>query len=120
MLQARVLPAMLVGFVGGIASGMLGVGGGIILVPALVFLFHLPQRDANVVSLAAIAPMAAVGAFFFAGSGNVDTRVAAGLLTGSMLGAMVGVKLLTRAPEALLRTLFAVVVALAGLRMLFP
>lgn len=120
MLETNDVRALAIGFVGGIASGMLGVGGGVVLVPALVLALRLQQRDANVVSLAAIIPIAAVGAIFFAGAGNIDARLAAALLTGSMVGAMVGAKLLIRTPEPVLRGLFAIVAALAGVKMLMP
>lgn len=114
------LRAIAIGLVGGLASGMLGVGGGVVLVPALVFALHMRQQDANVVSLAAIVPIATVGAASFVGAGHIDAPIGAALVAGSMLGAVIGVRLLAHAPEAILRYLFAIVVTAAGIRMLLP
>lgn len=114
------LRAIMIGVIGGIASGMLGVGGGIVLVPALVFALRLKQREASVVSLAAIVPIATVGAVLFVGTGRVNGPIAGGLIIGSMLGAVAGARLLAHVPEVALRWLFAAIAAFTGVRMLLP
>jgi uncharacterized protein len=57
-----VIAAVLIGVLAGVASGMLGIGGGALFVPALVILLGLKQVDAEATSLLAIVPVAAVGA----------------------------------------------------------
>ena len=111
------LRAVAVGVVAGLASGLFGVGGGIVLVPGLVMLAGLGQRMAHGTSLAAIVPIALAGTVGYASGGEVDV-VAAGLTAvGVLAGTPVGVHLLGRLPERSLRLGFAVVLLLAAVRM---
>lgn len=111
--------SLAVGFAGGLTSGLLGVGGGIVMVPGLVLLAGLTQRRAHATSLAAIVPIGAVGAGLFALDGEVDLALAAALAAGSVVGAPLGVRALARLPEPALRLLFAATVLAAGARLLF-
>jgi uncharacterized membrane protein YfcA len=74
--------AALIGFVAGVSSGMLGVGGGIIFVPGLVFALSLSQLSAEATSLLAIVPVALVGAWRQREYGNV--RLRDGLVLGAL------------------------------------
>jgi uncharacterized membrane protein YfcA len=74
--------AALIGFVAGVSSGMLGVGGGIIFVPGLVFALGLSQLSAEATSLLAIVPVALVGAWRQREYGNV--RLRDGLVLGAL------------------------------------
>lgn len=108
-----------VGIAGGFASGLLGVGGGTVIVPLLVFWLHLEQRTAHAASLAAIVTIGIVGATFFLAEGEVDLPLAAVLAAGGVVGSLVGVRLLDRISERGLRAVFAAFAFLAGARMLF-
>lgn len=96
----------LIGLVGGFLSGMFGVGGGIIMVPALVIFAGFNQRMAAGTSLAAIIPTAAVGSLSYALSDNVDWLAGAVLAVGAVLGAQLGSYLLSRLPTNLLLWVF--------------
>lgn len=88
-----------VGVAAGIASGLLGIGGGIVMVPLLVAVLGLTQHRAHATSLAAIVLIAAAGAIRFALDGSIDL-VAAGLLAaGGLLGAPLGARTLDRIRE---------------------
>lgn len=102
----KTLVTILLGVGAGFASGLLGVGGGIITVPALVGFVHLSQHSAHATSLAAIVPIAAVGAATFALSGAIDVPAALLLAAGSLVGAQFGARLMLRTSETLLRALF--------------
>jgi uncharacterized protein len=95
------------GFVAGVASGLLGVGGGIVFVPALAVFAHLTQLQAVATSLVAIVLVAVVGAARQRGYGNV--RLRDGLLIGvlSPLGVLAGVVLANALPERALELSFA-------------
>ena len=97
------------GFVAGVAGGLLGVGGGIVFVPALVIFGHLTQLHAVATSLVAIVLVAIVGAARQREYGNV--RLKDGLLISvlSPLGVLVGVVLANAVPERALELSFAVV-----------
>ena len=96
-----------IGFVAGMAAGLLGIGGGALFVPALVLFLGLSQLDAQATSLLAIIPVAAVGAARQHRYGNL--RLRDGLLLGVLAtgGALGGVALANAVPERALEVSFA-------------
>lgn len=112
-----VLRAIAVGVVAGVASGLFGVGGGIVLVPGLVMLAGLGQRMAHGTSLAAIVPIALAGVVGYATGGEVDGVAALLTAIGVLVGAPVGVHMLGRLPERTLRIGFAIVLLLSAIRL---
>lgn len=108
--MARVLDPKLItiGLVGGLLSGLLGVGGGIIMVPLLVFWAAYGQRDAHALSLGAIIPISIAGIATFGAAGEVHWWDALALAAGSMVGARIGAGLLARIDERLLRVIFGI------------
>jgi uncharacterized protein len=97
------------GFAAGMAGGLLGVGGGILFVPALVVFADQSQLGAEATSLVAIVLVAAVGAWRQRGYGNVRARD--GLIVGvlSPIGVLLGVGLANAVPERALELSFAAV-----------
>jgi uncharacterized membrane protein YfcA len=95
-------------FGAGVAGGLLGVGGGILFVPALVVFADQSQLGAEATSLVAIVLVAAVGAWRQRGYGNV--RLRDGLMVGvlSPIGVLIGVGLANEVPERALELSFAV------------
>ena len=104
-----VAAAIAIGFAAGVSSGMLGVGGGIIFVPGLVFLLDLSQLSAESTSLLAIVPVALVGAWRQHRYGNV--RLRDGLIVGALspLGVIGGTELANAVSERALEVSFAAV-----------
>src|SRR3954471_21166805 len=102
-----VLLAIVIGFAAGVSSGMLGVGGGIIFVPGLVFVLGLSQLSAEATSLLAIIPVALVGAWRQHRYGNV--RLRDGLVIGALspLGVLGGAFVANTVPERALEVGFA-------------
>ncbi|MDQ4027986.1 MAG: sulfite exporter TauE/SafE family protein, partial [Actinomycetota bacterium] len=82
------------GVFAGLLSGLLGVGGGIVIVPLLVLLTGHSQHEAHATSLAAILPIAAIGAATFAVAGEVDLRLAGLLGVGAVVGAPLGARVM--------------------------
>jgi uncharacterized membrane protein YfcA len=99
--------AILVGLLAGLVAGMLGVGGGILFVPALVLFLGLAQVDAEATSLLAIIPVALVGAANQGRYGNLRLRDA--LLIGVLAipGAVLGVTIVNAIPQRITEILFA-------------
>jgi len=95
-----------IGLSGGFLSGLLGVGGGVIIVPLLVLWARYSQRDAHAASLGAIVPISAAGALTFGAAGEVRLRYAIPLALGAILGAQVGARALARARERTLKLAF--------------
>ncbi len=101
--RGRWIGLVVLGLAAGFLSGMFGVGGGILIVPALVLLLGFDQRVAAGTSLAAIVPMAIVGVTSYALAGSVDWIAAALLAGGAIVGAQIGSHLLSRLPVQALR-----------------
>jgi uncharacterized membrane protein YfcA len=101
------LLAVLLGFAGGVAAGMLGVGGGILFVPALALVLNESQLRAESTSLLAIVPVAAIGVWRQHGYGNV--RLSDGFVVGllSPVGVALGVVIANAVSQRLLELSFA-------------
>ena len=102
----------------GFLSGLFGVGGGLVMVPLLVLLVGMAQHRAHATSLAAIIPIAAVGAVIFGRAQSVDLVAATLLVAGSLVGVQAGTRLMARLSSdrlALLFGGFVIVVAVAML-----
>lgn len=111
------LAVIAIGFVAGMAAGLLGIGGGALFVPALVLLLGLSQLDAQATSLLAIVPVALVGAARQRRYGNLRTRdgVLIGVLAAA--GALGGVALANALPERALEVAFAILQLFVALQL---
>jgi uncharacterized membrane protein YfcA len=111
---------LLVGLVVGVVSGVVGIGGGILFVPALVWLAGMSQHKAQGTSLGAL--LLPVGAFAFweyYRKGNADPRVALLLAAGFLVGGYLGATVAQQVPELWLRRIFALTLIVVGGRMWF-
>lgn len=92
----------------GTLAGFLGIGGGIILVPMMTGLLYLNQHRAHGTSLAIIVPIAMVGTLVYALRGDVNWEWVATIGAGSVIGVIVGAKLMMKVPAHRLRQVFGV------------
>lgn len=120
--QARIVLArpwaMVVGMLGGLTSGLFGVGGGVIAAPALTGLFGVTQAAAQGFSLALVSPGAVVALGTYAAADLVDWHTGIPLALGGMLSIPWGVALAHRLPERKLRLLFCGLLLVTALMML--
>ena len=100
-----------VGVIAGLTSGLFGVGGGIVIVPALVWL-GMTQRRASATSLATVVPISIVALFSYASHGDVAIFPGILMTIGFLIGAQIGARLLDRFSEKLLRWIFVVFIVL--------
>jgi uncharacterized membrane protein YfcA len=109
-----VITAAAIGFLAGAVAGMLGVGGGILFVPALVIGVGLSQVDAEATSLLAIVPVALLGAWRQHRYGNV--RVGDGVVIGVLAApaAVLGVAIVNAVPERVIEVAFACLMLLVA------
>jgi uncharacterized membrane protein YfcA len=113
-----IVKIVLVGLAAGFLSGLFGVGGGVLMVPALVIVLHMGQRLAHGTSLAAIVPIAIAGVAGYALGGEVDWAASLFLIIGSAgLGARIGTHLLHVLPQRALALVFAFVLLATAARM---
>jgi uncharacterized protein len=111
---------LLLGFAVGVFSGIVGIGGGILIIPALIWFMGMDQHRAQGTSLGAL--LAPVGLFAFIEyyrKGNADLRVALLLAAGFLVGGYFGGAAAQHIPELWLRRIFAVLLLAVGGRMWF-
>ena len=111
--------AALTGFTAGLAGGLFGVGGGILLVPMLIAFFALSQHQAHGTSLAAIGATAVAGLVVYGLHGQVAWLPAGGMCLSSVLAARLGAKLAARTSKERLTLAFSVFLVLVAARILW-
>jgi uncharacterized protein len=115
-----ILGLIAVGVVAGYTSGLVGIGGGILVVPALIFFFGFSQHTAQGTTLAMLVPpIGILAAWNYYKQGFVDVKTALIICVGFLIGAFLGSGTAIHLQENLLRKIFAAVVILIGMRMFF-
>lgn len=108
---------ILVGFIGGLASGAFGIGGGAIIVPALVFI-GLTQHEAQGTTLAVLmAPVFVLAVLKYYAAGNVKIQIAIFVAIGLLLGSFLGANWVQGVPSPYLKKAFGVFLILIGIKM---
>jgi hypothetical protein len=111
---------LLIGLVVGAFSGVVGIGGGILFVPALIWLFGMDQLKAQGTSLGALlAPVGLFAFYEYYRRGNADLRIALLLAAGFLVGGYFGAAGAQHIPDLWLRRIFAVTMVAIGARMWF-
>jgi uncharacterized membrane protein YfcA len=111
---------LLLGLVAGILSGLIGIGGGTIIVPALIFLFGFSQHLAQGTTLALLVPpIGILAAWTYYKQGYVDLHIAALICIGFFFGGLLGAKLATHLSNVILEKIFGVALLLIALKMIF-
>ena len=111
---------VVVGLAAGVLSGFLGLGGGAIVIPALVFLFGFTQHQAQGTTLAMmIPPIGLLAAYKYYQSGNVKIAAAALMCIGFFIGGYFGAKFVDKIPELILKRCFGVFILFIALKMIF-
>jgi hypothetical protein len=108
----------LLGLVGGVLSGIFGIGGGLVIVPGLILLVGMTAKQAAGTSLAALLlPVGIFGAIEYWRGDYVDVRIAVLLAVGLLVGAFIGARLAIGLPNELIQRAFGVLLVLIGLRL---
>src|SRR5512147_2030694 len=103
------------GLIAGILSGVVGIGGGVIIVPALVFFFDMTQHTAQGTTVAMLVlPVGILASWIYYKQGYVDLPVAGFLASGFFLGSMAGARIAVMLPAAALEKFFGIVIVLVG------
>ena len=110
---------ILLGIITGLISGTFGIGGGVIMVPAMVMLFGLTQHQAQGTALAVMAlPVFFMAAFKYYQAGNVKLQMALFIAIGLIAGAYISANLIQTVPDTNLKKVFGALMLLIGLKML--
>ncbi|HAA83933.1 MAG: Putative permease [Thermodesulfobacterium sp. 37_54] len=115
---SKIIALLLTGVFAGFIAGMMGVGGGTIMVPALVLGLNYGQHLAQGTSLLCMVPAGLVGAYTHLKLGNVVKPILPGLIIGIIIGTFIGGNIANFLPEFYLRIFFAIIVIWTGIRFL--
>lgn len=111
---------LLLGLAAGALSGLIGIGGGVIIVPALIFLFGLTQHQAQGTTLALLVPpIGILAAWTYYRQGYVNLEMAAFICLGFFVGSYIGAKLATSLSSVVLEKIFGVALLLIAVKMIF-
>ncbi len=120
MSLVQFLILVVVGILSGMLAGVFGVGGAIIVIPALVFMLGLSQHDAQGTSLAfMIPPVGILAAWNYWKAGHVNWKMALVLSLTFVVGAYLGSEFSINIPDKILRRMFGVLMMLIALKMIF-
>ncbi len=111
---------ILVGLTAGILSGLMGIGGGIIIIPALVYIFGLTQQNAQGTTLALmVPPIGLLAAWTYYKQGQVNIPIAIFVCIGFFAGGFFGAKLALHLSNQILQKMFGALLLAVSLKMLF-
>jgi uncharacterized protein len=114
------LISIIIGVVAGTLSGMFGIGGATIMIPALIFFFGYSQHMSQGTALVAmLLPVGLLAAIKYYQAGNVAIDIALYCALGFFLGGFIGASIVQPLPDEVLRKAFAVYLLILGIRMLF-
>lgn len=116
--MTTVLVIFALGLFGGVLSGLLGIGGGVVMVPLMVLVLGMAQHIAQGVSMLVIIPTALVAIWHFHKDKLVNYQMAALLAAGAVCGALISANFVQYIPAADLKKLFGVFVIYTGIRMI--
>jgi uncharacterized membrane protein YfcA len=109
-----------IGLAAGVLSGLFGLGGGVLIVPSLVYLANFPTRMAFGTSLGALLlPVGLLGAYAYWDNGDLDVRASLLIAVGLFLGAYAGARLSQVIPPATLQRVFALFIGAVALQLWF-
>lgn len=113
----QILLVLFLGVLTGMVSGLLGVGGGLLMVPIFTYIFKMEMPRAIGTSLAVIVPIALVGSFKHFLSGNVELKNLAFFIVAALVGGWLGATLVSVLPIPVLKKLFAVFLVCVAVHM---
>jgi uncharacterized protein len=120
MSVSTILILLIIGTITGVMAGMLGIGGGLVVIPALVMIMGMSQQAAQGTSLAMmLPPIGILAAYNYYKAGHVDIKIALLLAIMFIIGSFFGSKLAIRLPQELLKKIFGIFLLLVSIKMLF-
>ena len=118
--MGEILPYVFLGLVAGIFSGLIGIGGGLIIIPVLVLMFGFSQHQAQGTTLALmVPPIGLLAAWTYYREGHVDLKAAALICAGFFIGGLIGARLANQISSSVLEKVFGVAMLLISLKMIF-
>lgn len=117
-MKKEVFIKIIIGLSAGIISGLFSTGGGLILLPAYIYILKLDKVEARATSIACILPMVIVSSFFYAKSNYINWRIGILCAIGGIIGSFIGTKILKKIPNYILKIIFALFLIYVGFYMM--
>ena len=115
-----IISLLVIGVLAGVLSGLIGVGGGVIMIPLLVFVLGYSQHSAQGTSLAVLAiPVTFLAAYNYYAEGYINWKFALIIALGFVVGGYFGSKLAISIDQSMLKKIFGVILLIAAIKMFF-
>ena len=109
---------VLIGIFAGLVNGFFATGGGMILVPAFVYILNMDSKEARGTSIFCILPMVITSSIFYYKSNYIDWKVSILCAIGGIIGGYLGAKILKKIPEKVLKATFAIFLIYVSYKMI--
>ena len=108
-----------IGVITGFVNGLFGSGGGMIVVPALIYLLHVDVHKAHATAISIILPLSIISTIIYFINGSIPFEVAIPVSIGGIIGGFIGAKILNKVPPNLLNKIFGSLIIYTALRMIW-
>ncbi len=115
----NMIKKMIIGLLAGIVSGLFSTGGGMILVPAFIYMLNLDATKARGTSVFCILPMVVTSSFFYYKGNFINWKIAFLCAIGGAIGGYIGAKLLKKLPEKVMKIAFTMFLIYVSYKMIF-
>ena len=112
------LKKIIIGVIAGILSGFFSTGGGMILVPAFLYLLEMNEKEARATSISCILPMVIASSIFYAKNKYIDWKIGLLCAIGGIIGGYMGSKFLNKIPDWILKMSFIIFLVYVAVRMI--
>ena len=112
------LKKIIIGIIAGLVSGFFSTGGGMILVPAFIYLLKMNEKEARATSITCILPMVIASSIFYAKNKFIDWKIGALCAIGGVIGGFFGSRLLNKIPDYILKITFIIFIIYVAVRMI--
>lgn len=112
------LKKIIIGILAGLVSGLFSTGGGMILVPAFIYLIKLSEKQARATSIACVLPMVLVCSIFYVKSRYINWQIAIFCAIGGIIGGYIGTRYLNKVPDKFLKISFLLFLIYASVKMI--
>ena len=115
----NMIKTIVIGILAGVVSGLFSTGGGLILVPAFMYLLNEESKKARGTAIFCILPMVVTSSFFYYKGNYIDWKIAILCAIGGTVGGYIGAKLLKKLPDKILRITFTIFIIYVAYNMIF-
>jgi uncharacterized membrane protein YfcA len=108
----------ILGFITGLINGVFGSGGGMIIVPALVFILGLKDYKAHATAISIILPISIISTIVYFFNNSIPLKISFLVMLGGLVGSFIGAKILNKIPAKILRKVFGCIIIYTAVRMI--